>query len=147
MLNCLRVCITEWTNVKDFYKEVLRMNHIKIKNETKVSASMPISLKNGNIVLHFNRFEKIVNCYMVISFRDVDGHYKGEFNRCSYCSLLNLDTGCIEFEERCSRNTTVQRVLSHLNQLDLGGVNAVNEGQYVKVYTNEEYHIELTLTK
>lgn len=123
------------------------MNHITIKNDTQVSESTPISLKNGNIVLHFNRFGKIVNCYMVISFRDVDWHYKGEFNCCSYCSLLNLDTGCIEFKERCSRNTTVQRVLSHLNPLDYWGKNAVNEGQYVKVYTNEEYHIELKLTK
>lgn len=119
------------------------MNHITIKNDTQVSASTPISLKNGNIVLHFNRFGKIANCYMVISFRDVDGHYKGEFNCCAYCSLLNLDTGYIEFEERCSRDTTVQRVLSHLYQ----GKNAAQEGQYVKVYTHEEYNIQLTLTK
>lgn len=123
------------------------MNNITIKNDTEVSASMPISLKNGNIVLHFNRFGKIVNCYMVTSFRDVNGHYKGEFNCCSYCSLLNLDTGYIEFKERCSRDTTVQRVLSHLNPLDYCGKNAAQEGQYVKVYTNEEYHIELKLTK
>lgn len=112
------------------------MNHITIKNDTQVSGSTPISLKDGNIVLHFNRFGAIANCYMVIS-------YKGEFNCCSYCSLLNLDTGCIEFKERCSRNTTVQRVLSHLYQ----GKNAAQEGQYIKVYTNEEYHIELKLMK
>lgn len=123
------------------------MNHITIKNDTQVNGSTPISLKNGNIVLHFNRFGKIANCYMVISFRDVDGHYKGEFNCCAYCSLLNLDTGCIEFKERCSRDTTVQRVLSHLNPLDYWGKNAAQEGQHVKVYTNEEYHIQLTLTK
>lgn len=123
------------------------MDHITIKNDTQVSASMPISLKNGNIVLHFNRFGKIVNCYMVTSFRDVNVHDKGEFNCCSYCSLLNLDTGYIEFKERCSRNTTVQRVLSHLNPLDYCGKNATKEGQYVRVYTNEEYNIQLTLTK
>lgn len=123
------------------------MNHITIKNDIQVGASTPISLKNGNIVLHFNRFGKIINCYMVTSFRDVDGHYKGEFNCCSYCSLLNLDTGYIEFKERCSRDTTVQRVLSHLNQLDYGGKNAAQEGQYVRAYTSEEYHIELKLMK
>lgn len=123
------------------------MNHITIKNDIQVGASTPISLKNGNIVLHFNRFGKIINCYMVTSFRDVDGHYKGEFNCCSYCSLLNLDTGYIEFKKRCSRDTTVQRVLSHLNQLDYGGKNAAQEGQYVRVYTSEEYHIELKLMK
>lgn len=122
------------------------MNHITIKNDTQVSASMPVSLKNGNIVLHFNRFEKIINCYMVTSFRDVDGNYKGDLS-CSYCSLLNLDTGCIEFKERCSRNTTVQRVLSHLNPLDWAGKNAAKDGQYVRVYTSEEYHIELKLMK
>ena len=123
------------------------MRNITIKNDTEVSASTPISLKNGNIVLHFNRFGKIVNCYMVTSFRDVDGYYKGEAKCYSYCSLLNLDTGWIAFKERCSRNTTVQRVLSHLNPLDYGGKGAVQEGQYVKVYTNEQYHIELELTK
>lgn len=123
------------------------MRNITIKNDTEVSASTPIFLKNGNIVLHFNRLGETVNCYMVTSFRDVDGYYKGEANCCPYCSLLNLDTGYIEFKERCSRDTTVQRVLSHLNPLDYDGKGAVQEGQYVKVYANEEYHIELELTK
>lgn len=122
------------------------MNHITIKTDTQVSANTPISLKNGNIVLHFNRFGKIINCYMVISFRDVDGRYKGESTN-SYCSLLNLDTGCIEFKERCSRNTTIQRVLSYLNQLDWASINAAQDGQYVRVYTSEEYHIEVKLMK
>lgn len=53
---------------------------------------------------------------MVVSFRDNKNKYNGS-NTTSYCSLVNLDNGSLAFEERCSRSTTVRRVLNHVLHL------------------------------
>ena len=50
----------------------------------------------------------------------------------------------VKFEERCSRSTTVGRVLAHLvPNGDFQGKNAVKEGQYIEVYPVGEYQIDL----
>lgn len=91
------------------------MKHITI-NGQKMTARLDkdLSLNNGALVL-FKRGE-VEKAYMVVSFRDHKGDYKGDKTN-PYCTLLDLDTGYFAFEERCSRTTTVRRVLNHLLRL------------------------------
>ena len=75
-------------------------------------------------------------------------------NTTQYCTLLDLDTGKFAFEERCSRSTTVRRVLRHL--LRCGYTMPYNpdatDDDYrlceydVDVYENGQYKMELVLT-
>lgn len=113
------------------------------KKKYGVNGDTPVKLNNGSLVLHYNKLGDVLGAYIVTSFRDSTGRYKGE-QTSTYCSLVNLDTGYIAFEERCSRNTTVQRVLSHFNHNDYSGVRAVEEGQYIRVYKSGDYTIDIT---
>ena len=83
---------------------------------------------------------------MVTSFRDSKGDYRGQ-TTLTYCSLVNLDTGYLAFEERASRSTTVQRVLSHLNKGDYYGQKAVKEGQFIEVYAPGDFKIDLSFDR
>ena len=74
-----------------------------------------IDLRNGSLVLQKDN-GVIVNVFMVVSFRDNKNRYNGD-PTAKYCTLLNLDNGTYPFEERCSRKTTVRRVLNHLLRL------------------------------
>lgn len=107
-----------------------------------VEADSPVKLNNGNLVIHYNKLGDVLGAYLVTSFRDGKGNYNGD-QTSTYCSLVNLDNGYIQFEERCSRSTTIKRVLSHLNKGDYYGAQAVKEGQYIEVYYSGEYKIDL----
>lgn len=101
-----------------------------------------ISLTNGSLVIHRNRLGDVLGAYLVTSFRDGKGRYNGD-QTTTYCSLIDLDNGKIAFEERCSRATTIKRVLSHLNRADYYGEQAVKNGQYIEVYSMGEFKIDL----
>ena len=75
-----------------------------------------VKLKNGSIVLVKNGAGDIDKALLVVSFRDNRNQYGGDPTG-NYCSLVNLDNGYFMFEERCSRETTVRRVLNHLMRL------------------------------
>jgi hypothetical protein len=92
------------------------MKHITV-NGAKNTARLErkLSLHNGAIVL-LKRNNETNSVYMVVSFRDDKNRYNSDKTK-DYCTLLNLDTGYYAFEERCSRDTTVRRVLNHLLRL------------------------------
>ena len=123
------------------------MNNVTI-NQKKfgVSGDTPLKLNNGSLVLHYNPIGEVIGAYLVTSFRDNKNKYQDSLTT-SYCSFVNLDNGYLKFEERCSRNTTVQRVLSHLNPEDYWGKRAVSSGQYVKVYSLGDYNIDIITSK
>ena len=126
------------------------MKHITIngRNEAK-RLEKPVHLYNGNLVL-VKRDTKVERVLMVTSFRDGKNQYNGAKTG-DYCSLIDLDTGYIAFDERCSRDTTVRRVLNHL--LDLGTRDyAFNQVIPVEKYgdldieciSNKEYTLDIT---
>lgn len=106
-----------------------------------------ITLNNGALVLQ-KRDGKVENVFMVVSFRDNKNHYAGQ-NTGPYCTLVNLDNGVFPFEERCSRKTTVRRVLSHLLRLNDYGCTrcSVNEydGYDIEVYAPNTYKLDVFL--
>lgn len=114
-----------------------------------VDGEAPIKLNNGSLVLHYNKNADVLGAYIVTSYRDQSGYCKHNGKETAqYCSLVDLDTGYLKFEERCSRNTTVGRVLAHLvPNGDFQGKNAVKEGQYIEVYHVGEYKIDLKIEK
>ena len=120
------------------------MQNITInKKRYGVDGEVPVKLNNGGLVLHYNKLGDVLGAYIVTSFRDHSGKYGGD-QTSTYCSLVNLDTGYLAFEERCSRKTTVQRVLSHFNHGDYYDKQAVKEGQYIKVFNSGSYSIDIT---
>lgn len=89
------------------------MQNIKIKGmKTSPNFDRKIRLTNGSIIIQKEN-DIVIGVYMVISFRDNKNRYSGD-STTGYCTLLNLDSGKIAFEERCSRYTTERRVLRHL---------------------------------
>ena len=91
------------------------MNNVYIKGQSNLNLDQKLYLHNGSLVVLKNN-GVIFGVYMVTAFRDNKNRYGGA-NTQSYCSLINLDNGTLAFEERCSRNTTVRRVLNHLLRL------------------------------
>lgn len=84
---------------------------------------------------------------MVISFRDNKNKYQGEYTA-TYCSLVNVDTGQMAFEERCSRTTTVGRVLNHLFRLggkyDSYNILKTSYGAYdIEIVNNGSYTLDI----
>lgn len=76
-----------------------------------------VKLNNGDVVLVKSTNSDEVCAFIVTSFRystRVTSQY--DDNTSNYCSLINLKTGYIQFDERCSRNTTIKRVCNHLNE-------------------------------
>ena len=122
------------------------MNYISIKGRnTNGVLDTPVKLHNGSIVfLKLNN--QIVNVYYVISFRDDNNRYKGDLTA-PYCSMVNLDSGQFAFQERCSRNTTVRRVLKHIvptayidtSDMELSGYD-------IEVHKHSAYHLEISLS-
>lgn len=114
------------------------------KQEKKnVNGDKSIDLRNGNLVIHYDRNKNALGVYLVTSFRDSTGKYQGQSTQ-KFCSLINLETGYLQFEERCSRTTTVGRVLSHLTPGDYKGEEAVKNGNYIEVYRRDKYSIDLS---
>lgn len=72
----------------------------------------PMQLSIGMLILHCDsETNTIRNVYQVTPYRCKKDQRSG---LSEYCSLINLDTGKIEFDEPCSKNTTEARVLSHI---------------------------------
>ena len=116
------------------------MKNVTINGKVKeVRYETPLRLNNGSLVVHYNRLGDVLGAYIVTSYRGAN--IVGGTTH--HCSFVNLDNGYIEFEERCSRNTTIARVLSHLNHGDYTGRQAVTDGQYVEVYNGGNYKIDL----
>lgn len=92
------------------------MNNVFIKTIKSIThLDKEIKLSNGTIVI-MKEQEDIIGVYLVISFRNHNNRYDGQGTQ-NYCSLINLDSGQFAFEERCSRKTTVRRVLNHILRL------------------------------
>ena len=122
------------------------MNYISIKNRnTKCVLDTPVKLHNGSIVfLKFNN--QIVDVYYVISFRDNNNRYNGDLTA-PYCSMINLDSGQLAFQERCSRNTTVRRVLKHLVPTAYIDTSDMELSAYdIEVHNHSEYHLEISVS-
>lgn len=113
-------------------------------NKYGVDGDTPVSLNNGDLVIHYNKIGDVIGAYLVTSFRDHKGRYGKDFAT-GYCSLINLDNGYIKFEERCSRTTTVARVLSHLNTGDFEAKQALSDGQYIKVHHVGNYILDIQI--
>ena len=108
----------------------------------------PIILHNGNLVLHFDGNDNCIGAYIVTAFRDYKGVCDNKERAFAiYCSFINIDNGYLAFDERCSRTTTVARVLSHLNPGDFNAEKSIKDGQYIKVYNVGDYKIDLTLLR
>ena len=122
------------------------MQNVTINNQKcGIDHEAKISLTNGSLVIHRNRLGDVLGAYLVTSFRYNRGVTTDKAKEAtqSYCSLINLDTGYLAFDERASRSTTIKRVLSHLNKGDYYAEQAVKEGQYIEVYYSGEYKIDL----
>ena len=112
-------------------------------NKFEVRGETPIRLNNGSLVVHYNRLGDVLGAYIVTSYRGAN--IVGGTTH--HCSFVSLEDGYLKFEERCSRNTTMARVLSHLNHGDYSGKQAVADGQYVEVYACGNYKIDLAFTR
>lgn len=89
------------------------MQNIRIKGmKTSPDLDRKIRLTNGAIIIQ-REDDVVIGVFMVVSFRDNKNKYPGD-STTGYCTLIDLDTGRIAFEERCSRQTTERRVLRHL---------------------------------
>lgn len=122
------------------------MQNVTINNKKcGIDPEAPISLTNGSLVIHLNKLGDVLGAYLVTSFRYNRGVSEDRAKEPTqgYCSLINLDTGYIAFDERASRNTNIRRVLSHLSKGDYYGNQAVKDGQYIEVYHSGEYKIDL----
>ncbi len=127
------------------------MKHITINGRNEATRlEKAVHLYNGNLVL-VKRDTKVERVLMVTSFRDGKNQYNGAKTG-DYCSLIDLDTGYIAFDERCSRDTTVRRVLNHL--LDLGtrdyeynqAIPLEAYGKYdIECVSNKEYFLDIMI--
>ena len=128
------------------------MNNISIKGVCECAdLDRRVNLSNGSIVIQ-KEDNKVLNVYYVTSFRDGKGKY-GNDSTTGYCTLINLDTGQIAFEERCSRATTERRVLRHLTHAGYSSPYDPNsheqdykfQNMRIQVYTTGNYKINLEL--
>lgn len=92
------------------------MADIKIVGIENAKEDRSITLNNGDIVAAINGQGIAIKYFIVTSFRN---NYASRNRACyrtrEYCSLVNLANGYIEFEEPSSRDTTLKRLLNHLN--------------------------------
>lgn len=127
------------------------MSNIYIKGPVgNENLNRKLNLSNGSLILvkNYHILEKV---YMVIPFRDNKNRYCGSTS--GYCSLLDLESGKLVFEERCSRSTTVRRVLNHILRLGFTMPYDPNSTENdskmhdydIDVYSNGAYKIEIEL--
>lgn len=128
------------------------MNNISIKGVCECAdLDRKINLSNGAIVIQKEK-DQVIGVYFVVSFRDNKNKY-GNDSITSYCTLVNLDSGQIAFEERCSRATTERRVLRHLTRAgysypynpDSREQDSKFSNMRVQVYPNGNYKVNLEL--
>lgn len=129
------------------------MQNIRVngKGLSKDHLNEEVTLHNGSLVL-IRAGGQYMNAFIVTSFRDHHGKYdKG--STAQYCSLVDLDTGAIFFEERCSRKTTKRRVLRHYLRLGYSkpyNPNDTSEDYRLSYYNMEVYDkgtYEINITK
>lgn len=123
------------------------MQNITINGIKKnINLNRDITLNNGALVLQ-KHDDKVVNVFMVVSFRDNKNNYAGQ-STAQYCTLVNLDNGVFSFEERCSRKTTVRRVLSHLLRLNDYGCNRCSDNEYdgydIEILAPNTYNLDIS---
>ncbi len=128
------------------------MKNISVnRKKIVVDLEREIVLNNGAIVVVKNGNDgNIISVYMVVSFRDNKNRYEGDSTK-NYCTLLNLDNGEFAFEERCSRKTTVRRVLNHILRLgcsDYSYNTSIPVERYgnfdIEVYRSGNYTIDIS---
>lgn len=127
------------------------MKNISINGKKRsTDLERQIELNNGALVFLKND-NGIDSVYMVVSFRDNKNRYNGDRTD-KYCTLLNLDTGAFAFEERCSRKTTVRRVLNHILALGCADYSynlSIPSERYnnfdIEVYRSGKYAIDISL--
>lgn len=128
------------------------MQNVSIKGVCEYSdLDRKINLPNGAIIVQKEK-DQVIGVYLVVSFRDNKNKYHND-STASYCSLVNLDNGKFEFEERCSRATSERRVLRHLTHAgysypynpDSNEQDNLFSNMRVQVYRNGNYKINLEL--
>lgn len=136
---------TERSRTECYYiKEEKKMKNVTINIKVyEVMGEKSLHLQNGCLVVHYNKMGDVLGAFIVTSFRDQKKALVYKESTANYCSLVNLETGYLAFEEHCSRHTTVARVLSHLNPNDWKGKRALESGQYVEVYNREKYNLDI----
>ncbi len=128
------------------------MRNISIKGVCECAdLDRKVNLSNGSIVVQKEK-DQVIGVYLVVSFRDNKNKYGGA-DTSSYCTLVNLDSGQMAFEERCSRATTERRVLRHLTKAGYSMPYDPNsreqdykfQNMRIQVYQNGNYKINLEL--
>lgn len=119
---------------------------VKIKNY-KSFVNSQTKLNNGTLVIHYSITGAVLHEYLIIPFRN--NKNKEEFRATQqYCSLIDLETGRIAFEEPCSRNTDIYRILCHLNKSSYYGESAVKEqilNQSLSIHPLHRYDLEIQI--
>ena len=130
------------------------MKNISIKGVCScVDLDRNIKLNNGAIIIQKEN-NNVIGVYLVTSFRDNKNKYGGD-NTSNYCSLINLDSGYLAFEERCSRYTTERRVLRHITRAGFTYPYDPNShdqdanfyNMRIQVYNNGDFKINLELSE
>lgn len=117
---------------------------IKTSKSTK---NQTVKLTNGTLVLHLSTTGAVLHNCLAIPFRNNKGN--GQWtNTSNFCSLLDLETGKILFEEPCSRNTDFLRIIRHLNRSITYGDNVTMQhmdNQTLVVHSLSSYDIEIVI--
>lgn len=128
------------------------MNNVSIKDVCECNdLDRKVDLRDGSLIIQ-KKNETVISVHMVIPFRDNKNKYSGD-QTSNYCTLVNIDTGKIAFEERCSRKTTERRILRHLTRAgfsypydpDSTDQDYKFSDMSVQVYKNGNYKVNLEL--
>jgi hypothetical protein len=127
------------------------MENVTIKGKPVVDSNHVMRLNNGDLLLWCDSSGNVKATYLVVSFRK-QGHDSYCFSTAHHCSLLDLDDGTLAFDEKCSRSTTINRILCHLNRGSYNGgtshldyANPYN--QRLLQYKHGNFKIEIELLK
>lgn len=128
------------------------MDNVKVKGIRECAdLDRKVFLQNGAMVVQ-KEGGQAIGVYLAIPFRDHKNRYPNG-STIAYCTLVDLDTGKLAFEERCSRATTERRVLRHLTRAgfscpydpDSHGQDSKFSGMRVQVYESGCYRMEVEL--
>lgn len=126
------------------YKGEITLNNNRVTTNVIPDGNIPITLHNGSLVLHFSKNKKeLLGAYVVTSFRDNKSRY-GNDSTTNFCTLIDMQTGYPKFEERCSRSTTMSRIISHLSSGDFKGEEALKRGEFIEVYSRSNYTVDFS---
>lgn len=114
---------------------------IEVRKEKESYLSRPLKLNNGCLVLFSEDKLSPSKAYIVTSFRS-NKYTNLRKDKSAYCSLVDLSTGYIAFDEPSSRATTVGRLLKHLDKTGQSSESHYNK-MVVKVFDASDYDIAL----